>query len=416
METISNLLIEFGTPENLSGYFAGGILVLIIFLACVIANIITKKVILRILAHYIKNNKFNWDNVLLERQVFQRLAHLIPAIIIYNSAPAFGEAKIMIQRFTFTYVLVVTIFVLDSVLNSINDIYSTFAKKSKAKPIKGLLQVIKIIAYLFIGILIVANLMGESPIYFLSGLGALTAIVSLVFKDSILGFVAGIQLASNDMLRIGDWVEMPKYGADGDVIDISLNTVKVQNWDKTIVTIPAYAFISDSFKNWRGMVEAGGRRIKRSIYIDMTSIKFCSEEMIAKYKKIDYLTDYITQKEEEIKQYNLTHKINPESKVNGRHLTNIGTFRAYIKNYLKNHPRLHQDMIQMVRQLPPEDNGLPLEIYVFTNDTRWVSYEEIQADIFDHILAVAEEFDLRVFQNPTGYDLRQINLSIPKNE
>lgn len=410
MDVISNLLIEYGVSTDLSVYLSMGILVIFVFLACVIAYIVTKKIFLQLLTHYIKNNNLDWDNVLLERKVFQRFTHIIPPIIIYNSASLFGDAMFLIQRLALTYIFVVSIFVLNSILDSINDIYSKFAKKSKAKPIKGFLQVIKITSNILIGVVIVANLIGESPIILLSGVGALTAVLSLVFKDSILGFVAGIQLASNDMLRIGDWVEMPKYGADGDVIDISLNIVKVQNWDKTIVTIPTYALISDSFKNWRGMVDAGGRRIKRSIYIDMTSIKFCTDEMIEKYKKIHYLRDYISYKEAEINEYNLTHNINPESVVNGRRLTNIGTFRAYIANYLKNHPQIHQGLIQMVRQLPPEEKGLPLEIYVFTNDTRWTSYEGIQADIFDHILAVAGEFDLRVFQNPTGYDLRQIKV------
>jgi miniconductance mechanosensitive channel len=230
----------------------------------------------------------------------------------------------------------------------------------------------------------------------------------LVFKDSILGLVAGVQLTANDMVRVGDWVEMPKYNADGAVIEITLNTVKVQNWDKTITMIPSYALISDSFKNWRGMQESGGRRIKRSVYIDVTSIAFLTDEMIKKFKQIHYLKDYIENKEREIAEFNRKNGIDESVKVNGRRMTNIGTYRAYISKYLENHPGIHKGLIMMVRQLAPGEYGLPLEIYAFTNNTQWVVYESIQADIFDHILAVAPEFGLRVFQNPSGHDLQNM--------
>jgi miniconductance mechanosensitive channel len=258
------------------------------------------------------------------------------------------------------------------------------------------------------GIVILANLLGKSPFIYLSGLGAMAAVFSFIFKDSILGLVAGMLLSLNDMLRIGDWIEMPKYGADGDVIDVTMNTVKVQNFDRTITTIPAYALISDSFRNWRGMQETGGRRIKRAINIDTSSVKFCTHDMLDKYKKIHLLNEYIESKEKEIEEYNSINQIDTSLLVNGRHLTNIGTFRIYIANYLKHHPKIHQGLIQIVRQLPPSENGLPLEIYAFTNDINWVNYEGIQADIFDHILAVAKEFDLDIFQNPTGQDIRNI--------
>ncbi|MNJ40449.1 Miniconductance mechanosensitive channel YbdG [compost metagenome] len=256
------------------------------------------------------------------------------------------------------------------------------------------------------GILVISNLIGQSPVILLSGIGALSAVTMLVFKDSILGLVAGIQLTSNDMLRVGDWIEMPKYEADGSITDISLNTVKIQNWDKTITTIPTYAMISDSFKNWRGMQISGGRRIKRSIYIDTSSISFCTPEMIQEFKKIHYLKDYITAKEQEIDEYNVRHEIDRTSLVNGRALTNIGVFRAYIQRYLENHPGVHKDMTLMVRQLAPQETGLPIEIYVFANSTEWAIYEGIQSDIFDHILAIAPSFELRLFQNPTGHDFR----------
>lgn len=409
MEYFYTLLVSSKLVNDVwAGYLSFGIVVLLLTASCVIAYIIAKKVVLGLGKYYIKNNKLKWDDTLVERKVLDRLIHYIPAIIVFNAAPIFGEGEFLVQRLAVTYALVATIFVVDAVLNAINDLYNTYAKNSKAKPIKGFIQVLKIVFGIIIFIVLIANLIGQSPVIILSSLGALTAIYSLIFKDAILGFVAGIQLSANDMVRIGDWIEMGKYGADGYVTDITLTTVKVQNWDKTITTIPTYALISDSFKNWRGMFETGGRRIKRSVFIDMTSIRFLTKEDIERLKKIHYLKDYIEAKEKEIEEYNKKHNINPEIKVNGRHLTNIGTFRAYITNYLKNHPQLNPTLLQIVRQLDPGPNGLPLEIYCFTADTRWVVYEGVQSDIFDHILAVASEFDLRIFQNPSGNDLREL--------
>lgn len=247
----------------------------------------------------------------------------------------------------------------------------------------------------------------KSPVVLISGIGALTALTTLIFKDSIVGFVAGMQLTWNDMLRIGDWIEMTKYGADGDVIDISLNTVKVQNFDKTIVTIPTYALVSDSFKNWRGMKEIGARRIKRSFNIDITSIKFCTDEMLEKYKKINFLKKYIEEKEIELKEFNKKIE-NTDWLINGRNLTNVGVFRMYAKSYINNHPKIHKELPCMIRQLAPSENGLPLEVYVFVNDIDWVNYESAQSDIFDHLFAVAKYFDLRIFQNPSSYDFNKL--------
>lgn len=286
-----------------------------------------------------------------------------------------------------------------------NDIYNTF-KVSKNKPIKGYIQVLQIMVYLFGAIIIIAHIIDKSPVIILSGVGALTAVLLIVFKDSLLGLVSGIQLSTNDMIRIGDWIEMPKYDANGEVIDISLNTIKVENFDKTVTNIPSYALISDSFKNWRNMQESGGRRMKRSIYIDSSSIEFCDEKMIEKFKRTRYLSGYITNKQKEIEEYHKNKDIDPTQTINVRRLTNIGTFREYIQIYLSNHPSIHKNMIQMVRQLEPGINGVPLEIYAFTNDTVWLNYEKIQADIFDHILSVAPEFNIRIFQNPSGYDMR----------
>lgn len=407
MDYFEQMLIDNGVKENVAGYLSYGIIALILLLVCLLIYLIMHKIVLRIMTKIIKGNKMAWDDVLLERRVIQRGIHIIPGIILYMAAPVFDNAQEILRRLATTYILITAVFVLNAVLDSIDDIYR-MKPISKVRPIKGLLQVIKIIAYIILTIIGIANLMGQSPLILLSGIGALAAVFSFVFKDSILGFIAGIQLTSNDMLRIGDWIEMPKYGADGDVIDITLNTVKVQNFDKTIVTIPAYALISDSFKNWRGMVEFGGRRIKRSINIDVNSIGFCTPEMLEKFKKINFLKEYVSGKETELKEYNRKNKAE-DLRINGRHMTNIGTFRAYIRYYLKNHPDLNKDMVQMVRQLPPGEYGLPIEIYVFTTNTDWESYESVQADIFDHILSVAGEFGLRIFQNPSGYDVKQIN-------
>jgi len=405
MTTIENFLAQFMTDATLIKYLATTIMIVALALLCIIANFVTKKVLLKSISFIIKSNKFKWDDYLLERKVFHKLSHIVPAIIIYFSAMIFPQASFFIVKAVNVYVLVIVLLVLIAFLDAVNDIYSTF-EISKAKPIKGYIQVAKIVLFFIGGILFISSMFGVSPLILLSGLGALSAVTMLVFKDSILGLVAGVQLTSNDMVRVGDWIEMPKYGADGDVIDISLNTVKVQNWDKTITTIPTYALISDSFKNWRGMQSAGGRRIKRSVRIDTSSVVICDTEMLERFKKIHHLKDYIEQKEKEIKSYNEEHRIDKSIKVNGRAMTNIGIFRAYIQRYLEGHPKIHKGMTCMVRQLQPEETGLPIEIYAFANDTAWAVYEGIQSDIFDHILAVAPEFGLRVFQNPTGHDLK----------
>lgn len=405
MQFIHNLLLESELNPILAKYLSITIQILIIMLICIVANFITKKVVIRIITHIVTNAKVKWGKMILERQVFRKLSHIVPAIIIYSFASIFPNYQSIIEKLAITYIIIVALWVIQSLLNAINDIYQTF-EISKTKPIKGYIQVVNIIILILGFILVVSNLIGESPLILLSGIGALSAVFMLVFKDSLLGLVAGIQLTANDMVRVGDWIEMQKYGADGDVIDISLNTVKVQNFDKTITMIPSYALISDSFKNWRGMQISGGRRIKRALYIDTNSIAFCNEEMIAKFINIHYLSDYIIQKEREITEYNVKNEIDMNNRVNGRALTNIGVFRAYISNYLRNHPGINQDMTLMVRQLAHNEHGLPIEIYAFTNSVQWAVYESVQSDIFDHLFAVAPEFGLHVFQNPSGADLR----------
>ncbi|MGG1550609.1 mechanosensitive ion channel family protein [Paenibacillus ferrarius] len=407
MEFITKLLEEIGVNAELAGYLSYGIKVLGIAVLCVLANFVTKKVFLAIISHVISNNKYQWDDILLERKVFHKVSHVVPAVIIYYFSSTFPAYQHLIEKSAISYIIIIGLLVMDSLLDAVNDIYRTY-EISKVKPIRGYIQVIKIVLSIIGGILVIANLIGESPIILLSGIGAISAVLMLIFKDSILGLVAGVQLTANDMVRVGDWIEMPKYGADGDVIDISLNTVKVQNWDKTITTIPSYTLISDSFKNWRGMQTSGGRRIKRSIFIDTSSICFCTDDMLERFKCIHYLTEYILDKEREIEVHNKENRINTSNKVNGRALTNIGVFRIYIDQYLKHHPNIHPRMTCMVRQLASGETGLPIEIYAFTNGTEWQMYERVQSDIFDHILAVAPEFGLRIFQNPTGHDVKSL--------
>ncbi len=337
------------------------------------------------------------------------MAHLAPALVIYILTPiALAESGLLIlfiQNVVLVYMIFLGILIIDSVLNSAYDIYNTF-EVSHEIPIKGFIQVIKLFVY-FAGIIFaVALMLNKSPILLFSGLGAMTAVMMLIFKDAILGFVAGVQLSANKMVAPGNWIEMPKYGADGDVIEVSLTTVKIQNWDKTITTIPTYALINESFKNWRGMEQAGGRRIKRGINIDINSIKFCDDDMLGRFRKIRYIADYMDLKKKEVDEHN--KNVDLSSQINLRRLTNVGTFRAYVVAYLKNHPEINQEMTFLVRQLKPTECGLPIEIYVFCKDKAWANYEAIQADIFDHILAVVQDFDLRIFQNPTGADFRRL--------
>lgn len=406
---ILEVLMNYGMNSEIATYLSYALLVVLVLLISFTANLITKKVILKLLAHYITNNRFKWDNIMLERRVFQRASHIVPAIIIYFFAQAFPKSiETKIYKGVAVYIIMMAMLTISSFLDSVNDIYNNF-EAAKTKPIKGIIQIAKIFIFIIGGILIASEIIGKNALVLLGGIGALSAVIMLIFQDSILGLVAGIQLSSNDMVRVGDWIEMPNYGADGDVIDISLNTVKVQNFDKTITTIPTYKLVSDSLKNWRGMVEVGGRRIKRSVFIDTTSIGFCTDEMIEEFKKIHYLKDYIIKRQKEIEEYNKKNNIDSSTKVNGRRLTNIGVFRVYVDNYLKNHPEINKDMIQIVRQLPPKEYGIPIEVYAFTKTTNWVEYEGIQSDVFDHILAVVSKFRLKVFQNPTGYDFRTFN-------
>ena len=299
--------------------------------------------------------------------------------------------------------MIILLLVVDALLDSVVEIHER-KDSTRHLPLKGVAQGAKLIAFLFGGVLILSIILDRSPLYFLSGLGAVTAILLVVFRDAILGLVAGVQISVNRMIQIGAWIEMAKYGADGDVIDVGLTTVKVRNWDKTITTVPTYALISDPVKNWRGMFETGGRRIKRAIHLDMQSFRFVDDALLKKMFTFRRLRPYLERKLPELADANREEDLSVS--VNGRRLTNIGCFRAYAEAYLRSHPEVNQEMILLVRQLAASDKGLPLELYLFTADTRWAVHERVQADIFDHLLTVVPEFGLSVFQSPSGSDLR----------
>jgi len=416
LDYILNILIAYRIDLGTAKILSNIILLMLVIFICIIAEFIASRIVLKTITPYVKKTKFKWDDIMLKRKVFKRLAHIAFPLTFYFFIPSFSnEFQNFLGKVNFTYMTFVILLMLDALFNAINDIYNNFAI-SKHKPIKGFIQVLQIMLYLFGTIIIISDILDKSPVIILSGIGALAAVFLIVFKDSLLGLVSGIQLSTNDMIRIGDWIEMPKYDANGEVVDISLHTIRVENFDKTVTNIPSYALISDSFKNWRNMQECGGRRIKRSMYIDSSSIEFCDKQSIEKYKKIRYLSEYIKNKEIEMEIYHRNISIDPTQSINVRRLTNLGTFREYIQQYLSNHPNIHKNMIQMVRQLEPGINGVPLEVYAFTNDTNWLNYEKIQSDIFDHILSVAPEFNIRVFQAPSGYDMRiALNRNIQKD-
>jgi len=377
---------------------------LVIFLA-VISYVVTHRVIVHLIHKFLTKTKSDLDDILVKRKVFHRLAYLAPSYVIYKLMPAVlvehSSVAALISVATLIYFVFVIAMVIDSIIDSVMDVYRAFPV-SRQIPIQSFGQVAKLLTYFIAIITIVSLIIGESPIKLFAGLGAMTAVLMLVFKDPILGFVAGIQLSYNKMVGLGDWVEIPQHNADGDILEIGLTTVKVRNFDNTITTVPTQSLINESFKNWRGMQESGGRRIKRALYIDVNSIGFCDQERLTRFSKIDYISDYIETKNQELTEHNAKHVGHEESPVNGRRFTNIGTFRAYILAYLQNHDQINKNLTVLVRQLAPTEAGLPLEIYAFSAEKNWIKYEAIQADIFDHLFAVAREFDLRIFQQPTG--------------
>jgi miniconductance mechanosensitive channel len=381
--------------------------VLLTFVAIVIVAVIvlwiTKLIVIRIIHKLVRNSKTEWDDYLLQRKVFQSASHLTSALVFYYSSnfSEIPEVTSFIAMITNIYFVIIFVRVVSGVLKASNDIYLT-TPFAATRSIKGYIQLAMILVYFIAGIFIIAAVFHQSPLVLLGGLSAIAAVLLLIFKDTILGLVASIQLSANKMLKPGDWIEVPKHNANGTVVDISLNTVKVQNGDKTISTIPTYSLIADSFINWSGMEESDGRRIKRSINIDMKSVRFCDEQMLEKYRQFRLISNYVVEKEKEISDYNKNLGIENDLVPNGRRQTNLGIFRKYLEEYLKSNPKINQDMTLLVRHLQPAETGLPIEVYLFSKDKQLNEYEGIQADIFDHILAVIPEFDLRVFQSPSG--------------
>lgn len=395
------------------------ILFAMVLVVAILSYFITKALIFRVVAKIVKATPNDWDDELLNSKLFTWISLLVPIGIIWETAlqvfdgDAFGannvdsiivgcgQILLVVSQVT---AIILIMFSMMSVLNIIERIYNRY-EVSKKLPLKSFIQVIKVIIFIVGLIFIIASVMGKSPSLIFTGLGAATAILMLIFKDAILGLVAGVQLSANQMVSVGDWIEMPKFGADGEITEVALTTVKVCNWDKTITTVPTYALISDSFKNWRGMSESGVRRIKRAMHFDMQSVRVLTLEEIEKMRKITLLKDYIATKEAEIAAWNGERGVTPQELVNARVLTNIGTFRAYVVEYLKNHPKINERETILVRHLSPGDNGLPIEIYAFSSDNAWVPFEGIQSDIFDHLMAITPEFGLRLFQRPSGMDL-----------
>lgn len=374
-----------------------------LLLAASLLHLITKRVVLRLLRAF-SRKAFPDITQQLGDEPFRRMGMIVPFLVIMLGSSFLGEtvsaaAVSVIQRISAAITVLLVARVISSLLDGIQVIYQRRTNAYR-RPIKGYLQVIAIVVYFFAIILIIATLLNKSPLLLISGLGAMTAIFMLVFRDTILSLVAGVQLTTNDLLRVGDWIEMPQFNADGDVMDISLNVVKVQNWDKTITVIPAHKFIENSFKNWRGMTEFGGRRIKRSLAIDMDSVRFLTEEEVERFSKFNLLTEYIAEKKKDLAEYN--SRMPPDLIASSRKLTNIGTYRAYVMSYLKEHPFIHKDRTLLVRQLQSTAFGVPLEIYCFSADIRWLNYESIQSDIFDHLMAIMPEFDLRIYQRSSS--------------
>jgi len=405
-------LLELGLTTGMVESLVRGGLILLVLLLSWVAHRVSQGPINRSIEKFAHYTIQQWDDILVEKHIVKRILYFIPLILLYvlSSPILTGTSLLPLSQTLISFLfLIAGMMFLDAMLNALLAIYgkSAIAKEISITPF---VQVLKLVLYFVTGILLLSLLLQKTPLYFLSGLGALTAVLMFVFKDVLMGFVAGIQLIANKMVAPKDWIEMPKYGADGDVLEITLTTVKVQNFDNTITTIPTYALINESFKNWRNMNLSGGRRIKRYVNIDLGSIKFCSSEMLEQFKRIQLISQYIQNRQEEILVYNKKHQVDESKLVNGRRLTNIGVFRSYVEAYLRQHPMIHKDMTFLIRQLSPSENGLPIEIYVFCKDTNWTAYEAIQADIFDHILAVVPEFDLRVFQEPSGSDFQKIAL------
>lgn len=415
MKELAAFLNNFGIVVNQTTSL---IMVLsIIFIFSLVVHFILHGLVLRSFEKRAATSEHLWLQIITENKLFQRLALTLQGIIVNIQAVLWLQKGSDVSTILIIAAqLWIMLYSLLSLFSLLDVIYNFSQKLTIASniPLKGIFQGVKLISAIVIGIMMISRIIGQSPAILISGLGAMAAVLMLVFKDPILGLVAGIQLSANRMLKLGDWLEMPKYGADGAVTDIGLTTVKVRNWDNTITTIPTYALVSDAFKNWSGMSQSGGRRIKRSINLDTTSIHFLSEEEQQRLIKAKLLRPYMDSRSREIEEYNRAHSGDADSVLNARRMTNVGTFRVYLNEYLQNHPRIRKDMTLMVRQLAPGAEGLPLEIYAFTNTVMWLEYEAIQADIFEHIFAVVDEFGLRIHQSPTGNDIRSLSVQMSR--
>ncbi|MDR1938733.1 MAG: mechanosensitive ion channel family protein [Tannerellaceae bacterium] len=412
-EWVNKYLTDLGLTEKTGNAFDNIVVFFLIILLAFVADFILRVTVLGVFRRMAAKTKNEWDDLIVDRKIIDKLIHIVPAVLVYTLLPlAFppneqeGNPLVFIRQLCLVYCIAIVLRFIHATLNLVHEFFN--GKESfKNKPIKGFVQIMQVTAFFIGGILIISILINKSPVTLFAGLGASAAILMLVFKDAILNFIAGIQLSANDMLRAGDWITMPKYNADGVVLEVNLAALKVRNFDNTIVTIPPYALLSDSFQNWRGMSESAGRRVKRSVSIDMNSVGFCTREMLDKFRRISLITGYIDAKEEELKQYNEALRIDGSIPVNGRRQTNLGVFRAYLVRYLENHPAVSRELPCMVRHLQPTDKGIPVEVYFFSTEKNWVLYEGIQADVFDHILAVVPEFGLRIFQDVSGNDLRR---------
>lgn len=405
-----SVLSSLGIKPEVAGVVDQVIIIITILVIAYLADLVCRRGLVRVVRKLTDRTKAKWDDLLFNDRVMNNLCHIIPPVIIYALIPiAFPnqmEILILIHNICLIYIVAVALRFTNVFLGALFELTNQ-REELRNRPLKGVYQIIQV-GLFFVGIIIIISiLIDKSPKDLFVGLGASAAILMLVFKDTIMGLVSGVQLSANDMLRPGDWITMPKYGADGTVVEVTLNTVKVRNFDNTITTVPPYALVSDSFQNWRGMRESGGRRVKRSINIDMTSVCFCTPEMLRKFKKVLLLKEYIAETEELVRRYNEEHGIDDSVMINGMHQTNLGVFRAYLERYLHSLPTINKNLTYMVRQLQPTEKGIPIEIYFFADTTDWIPYEKIQADVFDHVLAIIPEFGLRVFQNPSGADVEK---------
>jgi miniconductance mechanosensitive channel len=410
-DSIQQWIVDMGIGLNMAVFMRSIIILLIIAILSILIDFIFRKIIVSVAKRVIQRTKNTYDDIIIERKIFDKLSHIAPALVIYIlipfALPEFPKLLVFIKDICFVWIAINILLVVTSFIEALHDIYQQLPV-SQNKSIKGYVQLVKIILYIIAFLTIISILFSINMTRIFTGLGAMAAVLILVFKDTILGFTASVQLSSNNMIKPGDWISMPKYNADGTVIELTLNTVKVQNWDKTISTIPTYALVADSFQNWRGMEESGGRRIKRSINLDMTSVGFVTPEQLQKFKTFKILHEYIGKKEQEIVDFNKKINVAEGQVYNGRRMTNLGTFRKYLELYLKQHPKIRPDMTLLVRHLQPTEKGIPIEVYAFSSDQEWANYESIQADIFDHILAILPEFGLKIFQIPTGSDFKML--------